>query len=365
MSYYILPKSNNSIIILPKTTNNLISPYVSQSLLFYYNETKQILLDFCLNDYDISLNTFAEIIKLINPYEYIFAPVPGTRLSVSKLTPKSNTFYELFEVMNTLNLFDSLKNYSIKSLHISQNSSVSVECIEIFRDYIQDYNLSFPKINNELYKNISDHKFDFMFYEIENNIICNLNLYVINIIKFIMVILKNQSIDGISIIKIDHMFHKPILDILYILSSLYEKVYVIKPNTSNITTFEKYIVCKRFIYDETKNESNRVNYYNIFNFLRHYTGNNILSLIDCELPTYFVNKINDINVIIGQQQIESYNQIINILKNKNRYDKLDMIKKINIQKSVIWCEKYKFPCNKFSDKTNIFLPFDNKDENIT
>ena len=41
---------------------------------------------------------------------------------------------------------------------------------------------------------------------------------------------------------------------------------------------------------------------------------------------------------------------------KNREDKIETIKKTSIQKSVSWCEKYKIPHNKFSDKTNIFLP---------
>jgi len=36
-----------------------------------------------------------------------------------------------------------------------------------------------------------------------------------------------------------------------------------------------------------------------------------------------------------------------------------MMKKCNIQKSVSWCEKLKIPCNKFSEKTNIFLPIIN------
>ena len=34
----------------------------------------------------------------------------------------------------------------------------------------------------------------------------------------------------------------------------------------------------------------------------------------------------------------------------------------NIQKCVIWCEKFKVPHNKFSEKVNIFLPL--KVENI-
>jgi hypothetical protein len=48
--------------------------------------------------------------------------------------------------------------------------------------------------------------------------------------------------------------------------------------------------------------------------------------------------------------------VINILKNKNKEDKIETLKKMNIQKSVLWCEKYKIPCNKFFEKTNIFLP---------
>ena len=51
--------------------------------------------------------------------------------------------------------------------------------------------------------------------------------------------------------------------------------------------------------------------------------------------------------------------IINILKNKNKEEKIEIIKKSNIQKSISWCEKYKIPFNKFSEKTNIFLPITN------
>ena len=32
---------------------------------------------------------------------------------------------------------------------------------------------------------------------------------------------------------------------------------------------------------------------------------------------------------------------------------------------MLWCEKYKIPCNKFSEKVNIFLPLANKlNENV-
>ena len=74
------------------------------------------------------------------------------------------------------------------------------------------------------------------------------------------------------------------------------------------------------------------------------------------LPYYFINKIDDINIIIGQQQLECMDQIIHMFKNNNQKERIELMRKANIQKSVNWCEKFKIPCNKFVEKTNIFLP---------
>ena len=129
-----------------------------------------------------------------------------------------------------------------------------------------------------------------------------------------------------------------------------------KPNTSNITTFEKYIICKEFNANEITFKFLKINYYRIIVFLKKIQDKNILSLINSNISYYFTTKINDINNIIGQQQLEALNLIINTFKNKNKEDKIELIQKSNIQKCVAWCEKYKIPCNKFFDKTNIFLP---------
>jgi hypothetical protein len=170
---------------------------------------------------------------------------------------------------------------------------------------------------------------------------------------------KNGEMDGEGT-----MFYKPIIDILYLLSSLYDKTYILKPNTSNITSFEKYIVCKGFQINEEKNTNLRLNYFRLLVFLKKFEGKNVDSILDYEVPYYFKMKLDDINIIIGQQQIESLDLLINIIKNKNKEDKIDAMKKTNIQKSVAWCEKYKIPCNKFSEKTNIFLPINKEFKNI-
>ena len=111
--------------------------------------------------------------------------------------------------------------------------------------------------------------------------------------------------------------------------------------------------------DDTKKEIYKNYYFKLAQFISIYlqhNNNNISSIINCEIPSYFINKIDDINIIIGQQQLESIDQIINIIKNKNKDEKIETIKKSNIQKSITWCEKFKIPHNKFSEKVNIFLP---------
>lgn len=373
MSYYIIPKINNLVIINPYIQMNQSPIFTSHSLFLFYNDLKEQLLRInnyyikSSHDFTIDKNTITieHIKKIINPYEYIFSKVPGSKYSVSKLKPITNLFYDLLEIANTLNLFDNFKNMNIKTIHISNNFDDSLECIELIRENMKDDNYSFHNIDN-IYNSSDENKFHYIFYEIDNLYFQDNNLYVLSLIKILLFILKNQEKNGCCLIKIDHIFHKAIVDIIYILGSLYEKIYVIKPNTSNIISFEKYIVCKNLIYCENKKKIYN-KYYNQFNnFIINYhfldNPKNINSIIENDLPYYFINKIDDMNIIIGQQQLESIDQIINIFKNKNKEEKLDIIRKNNIQKSVNWCEKFKIPCNKFSEKINIFLPIIKKNK---
>ena len=155
MSYYILPKTNNILLIDPTTSTNHIDPIISISMFNYYNENKAIIDDICKNDSELSSNTFGDITRMINPYEYIFSKVPGSQFSVSKLKPKSNILYDMIELFNTLNLFDSFKQSNMKIMHIGTNCDDSYDSIDILREgCYNDQHFSFLEINNELYKTI-------------------------------------------------------------------------------------------------------------------------------------------------------------------------------------------------------------------
>jgi hypothetical protein len=78
------------------------------------------------------------------------------------------------------------------------------------------------------------------------------------------------------------------------------------------------------------------------------------SLFNFNLPYYFINRVEEFNAIFGQQQIENISTTLNLIDN-NKYDKLDVIKKSNIQKCIQWCQQHGFDYNNSLQQNNIFL----------
>jgi hypothetical protein len=198
---------------------------------------------------------------------------------------------------------------------------------------------------------------DFMYIELPDKIYLDTNKYILGLLKAVLYMLTYQSAQGNIMIRLSHIYYKPVIDILYIISGLYNKVYIIKPSTSNNMNGDRYLVCKTFTNNLRKVSSYLEKIDKIYTICyRERNEINIQSIVKNEINMYFLNKIEECNIIIGQQQIDVYDQMINLIKNKNKQDKIESIQKHNIQKCMHWCEKYKLPYNKFADRANIFLP---------
>ena len=368
MSYYILPKNKNLIIFNPTTQNRALNPCISHSLHHYSCKIQGQINN--INNIDNEHKK--QLMKIVNPYEYIFSKVPNTKLSVSKLKPESNIFFDLLEIMNTLSLLNNLNKNYIYSVHYSLNNSSSIDCINMLREFNNDihipetiqsiynnYNLNYYNLLN---LNINKNYVDFLFYELEDYQYMDIKIYI----RIIIDIFEKQNDGGITIIKLGDYYYKPIVDFIFTLCNTYDKVYLMKPYSSNVLSSEKYIICKGF----SLNISRKINLqplYFLLNYMDEHNNYNtsylnisnltISNLIQNEIQYYFINKLEEFNIIVGQQKIDAMDQIIKIFKNKNKEEKIEMIKKLNIQKCIYWCEKYKIPYNKLNDKTNIFLPY--------
>jgi hypothetical protein len=214
--------------------------------------------------------------------------------------------------------------------------------------------------DDQLYTPIPDNILsmcDYMYIELPDKVYLDTNKYILGLLKAVKFILMYQSQYGCIILKLGHTYYKPVIDILYIISSLYNKAYIIKPNTSNNIFDEKYLVCKTFTSTSQKRGAYLDKIDKMYTICyREQHEINIQSIVKNEINMYFLNKMEECNIIIGQQQIDVYDQMINLVKNKNKLEKIETTRKHNIQKCINWCEKYKLPCNKFADKINIFLP---------
>ena len=388
MNYYILPKNNLKICIFLSKTSGPLIPYISYSLIYYLNDVYNNLLkleniDDVQNDSELELElelelesksksetkgiTLEYINKIVNPFEFIYTNVPGTFISVSKVKPDSSFFFdlmEIFQICNIVDLFSSKKKITIANF--TPNYTSSNYLLNMLREENEDItineNFDYNDICDKYIKNTIDIKIDIFIFEFKEEEYSNLNQYIKNVLLTLYTISKYQSPNGISIIKFDGIFYKIIIDVLLILSAIFQKVYLIKPNISKITKGERYIICKNFdveIFNKIKLFDQLEE--NIKGFLINKEDILLDSLLKNEIPYYYLNKIEESNSVIGQQQLEAYNQIINIFKNKNKEDKIENLKRSHIQKCIQWCEKNQIPHNKFTDKINIFLNTRSKD----
>lgn len=339
MSYYTLPKHIVNYEIKPiiddtPYTSNM-QPVISFSLVTYLQKMENQIKE--IQDKGLVFPTTNEEIvhflnKMINPYEFIYTTIPNTKLSVSKLKPYSKYFYTFMEIMHIFNLLDLFVNKNIHTFFYGPNSEAMIEYLEIFREDMKDY---YNKSTIHIEKVIAGFDtveyrcftYDFLYYELNDDDYKNEN-YITCMTYILCHLICYQSNNGVAIIKFDNIYCKPILDILYILNGIYDKIYIIKPSTTNVINNERYVICKKFIYNLNKTRQ----YYLYFLALNVAlkTKKKIISLSneDVSLPLLFVNKIEESNIIIGHQQLEYMDQLINLYKNKNKEEKIDLLKKI-------------------------------------
>jgi hypothetical protein len=367
MNYYILPKNNlnTEIFLLLKEEPHI--PYISYSLIYYLNDIYKNLLKLDtdpLRDENNIIN-IEYINKIVNPFEFIHTNVPGTIISVSKVKPESILFFDLMEIFQLCNITDILSEKNkIKIANFTPNFTSSNYLLNMLREENEDTIINeffnYDILCDKYVKKIIDLKIDLFIFEFKDSDYTCPNQYIKNVLLILYIISKYQSNNGICIIKFDGIFYKVIIDIIFILSSIYDKTYLIKPSISKITKGERYIICKNFnqeIFNKNKlgNQLEEKLKDYLINNSTLFKNKNIHSFLKNEIPYYFLNKIEESNAVIGQQQLESYDQIINIFKHKNKEEKIENLKRNHIQKCIQWCEKNQIPHNKFTDKINIFL----------
>jgi 23S rRNA U2552 (ribose-2'-O)-methylase RlmE/FtsJ len=388
MSYFLFPEIHQIIqnINIKCNTNSSseYKLYISLTLNNYLNKIKLQIDNNCDNwDY---------VKKYTNPYEFIHTIIPNSKKYISKLKPLSRSFYKMIEISNMLHLLDDFKNINIDTFHLAEGPGGFIEAMIYMRKNNNDNYHGMTLINNDPHvpgwkksesflKDNSNVNIEFGpsntgdLLDVENLKYCtekysnkmdvitadggfdfsidfNKQEVLATNLLFAQVsfAIAMQKTGGHFILKIFDIFTKTTADIIFLLSTLYKQVFIVKPNTSRLANSEKYIVCKFF---KGNNQSLIHNIITQFHKLKE--NEYITSILDFNLDLYYLNKLEEYNAIFGQQQIENISSTINLMLFKNKNDKLETFKKNNITKCVQWCEKNNIPYNKTHTTTNIFI----------
>ena len=413
MSYFLFPKIINCL------TENSFEIKTSYNINYTISKTLHNYLINIKKEIDKYSSNWDNFKKITNPYEYIHTYNNELKASVCKLKPISRAFYKLIEICNIFNIVNI--NQPIKTFHLAEGPGGFMEAINYLRNNNEDIYYGITLIDNDinvpswkkskpllenskfiieygpsadgnLFKKINllyyyenmidtidlvtgDGGFDFSL-DFNNQETNSFKLILVQVIYALCI----QKKGGTFILKIFDIFTLPTIQLIFILSSVYENVYICKPNTSRIANSEKYLICKNYKYNKNIINFFISNFENLFN-----TNKNIYSLLNINIPYLFLSRLEEYNAIYGQQQIENINftiNLINIFNNKkiknkeitnlddldnfyidndnskneinattcdknicfkNENNNLEIIKKNNIQKCIQWCIKNKLP----------------------
>ena len=378
-------------------------PYMSFSIYSYLSEIKEQISKYG-NDWD----TYK---KFTNPYENIYG---GTnKISICKYRPISRAYFKMLEIIDTFNLMGSKNNWTksksstpIKMFGIAEGPGGFIEAVLNHRksvrgneqdafygmtieDSTNDEVPGWRKTRNFLRNNENvvlekgaDGTGNILSMDNFRNVTCkyrnsmdiitgdggfdfsaDFNNQELSIHELLFAQVAYavcmQKFGGSFVLKMFDCFFKPTADIIYILSSFYDKVHIIKPNTSRYANSEKYIVCIGFRF------SNSTPYYGIFEkalekMLSRDPAKTFISgfLKQSHIPLFLYSKIEECNAIIGQTQIENIHNTLLLIDNKQRADKIEYYMRNHTHKCVNWCIKHGLEYvqqHQHSDEANSFI----------
>jgi 23S rRNA U2552 (ribose-2'-O)-methylase RlmE/FtsJ len=390
MTYYLLPKTS---YLIHKYIDYIESeeqpiPIISNSLASYLYDMKE-KIENKERDWDIFK-------KYTNPYEYIHTQIPFKKKFIAKYKPLSRSYFKMIEMVKLFDL--NFESKPIRTFHLAEGPGGFIEAICGLRNCKHDVYVGMTILDDKSDPNIPAWKKSEYFLRQNSNVFIetgadktgnilslenldycrekygssmelitadggfdfslDFNNQEINIGKLlfgqICYAIAMQKREGSFILKIFDTFMKHSIDILYILSSFYEKVYMIKPQTSRYANSEKYIVCKGFTHLASENFYPFI--HRAFEKMLNSPGELYMKrFVSINVSNNFLSKLEEYNAIFGQQQIENINYTLSLIENKHKQDKIDNLIKINIQKSILWCYKYNIQCNIVNNEPNIFL----------
>ena len=334
--------------------------------------------------------------KIGNPYELIYTTYNKKRKndSISLYTPISRSYFKLWEIFYN---FDFFKYFNINNnysyAHLAEGPGGFMEATHNYKcllrkkniddifygitlkptnDYIPDWNKIKKTFNNK--NNVKIEYGNLYFIDDVKNYINKFKYKKANLVTadggfdyskdfngqeinscqiiyseciIALHVLENK---GCFVCKIFDIFSFTMIQILYIICSSFEFVYIYKPETSRPANSEKYLICMYY----KNNKSDKIKKILLNNIEKWYKisqtieNNNSVIFKNIKVDNMFINKLNEYNEKYMNNQLFHLNSTIKLAQNKIEKEKYYEIIENQVKNAISWCNKYKIDINKES-----------------
>jgi len=367
--------SKNNIIIFKKY-NDIIS-----------NKKKEI-------DNESIQKYWDKMKKIGNPYELIYTSYNKKRKndSISLYSPISRSYFKLWEIYYTYNLFENQKK-NINFVHLAEGPGGFMEASINYCKLNKITNCTYWGITlaptdefvpdwNKLKKNFTKDKNCFIEYgdlyqyeDVKKFINKTKKCHIVTadggfdyssdfngqelnscriIYSEIVTALNVLNKDGHFIIKLFDLFSLTSLQFLELLNQTFKQVIIYKPETSRPANSEKYLVCTHFLdnlSEKTKQKllMNIKEWTNIENRKNNNSNNEEYIIFkDYKINNQTFYDLNEFNELYLNEQLKSINSIIHIIQNKLSKNEYHNTLKDQVLKATQWCKKYNVQINENS-----------------
>jgi 23S rRNA U2552 (ribose-2'-O)-methylase RlmE/FtsJ len=383
MSYFLLQK----IYYHKEIVDNIQITYAKKDIDIGSNRTLLEYLQNVKSRIDEYPKLWEKYKKITNPFEYIHTPIKRGRSPVCTLTPLSRSFFKMIEIDKLLSITGDMPN-KIKTFHLAEGPGGFIEALCLLRNNLDDVYYGMT-LQNQIEPSVPGWKKsdDFLLknpiVKIENGIDGTGDLTHAKNLKYcwdnyhgsmnlvtgdggfdfsvdfnkqevsstflifcqVAFAVATQAKGGTFLLKLFDTFTQASLDLLYILSTLYENVYFVKPCTSRSANSEKYVVCKNFrLYNSIGAVKKFYTIMNTCDPTKH-----IERFLNFPIEKIYSSNIEELNAIYGQQQLEMITLTLSLIEEQN-LEKIQKSQKKNIQKCKAWCHNHNMPYNEQQNK---------------
>ena len=247
--------------------------------------------------------------------------------TISNISNVNLVFYEILELYSIMH-FSWSNFFKLHTLHFGDDREMTEKAFKFIRNF-SNHDTSYVASSTGLKYN-PNHKIDIAFCHASSD---NEHENGKALLDQLLTVLVLQKQKGACIVKIGDTYTQLSLDIIAFLSHFYEKTYIMKPSVCDLTTCDKYIVCKNFLYDQVSEEV-----FKMHSLLRsHPEKFYIYRLFQKELPLFISGKMEEINSIFGQPRLEYIHQLLSSQPEPTTHNNDN---RANKQKCLDWCGKY-------------------------